>query len=185
MRVFILSTGRCGSMTLIEACRHITNFSCGHESRTHLLGEARFDYPDPHIEADNRLSWLLGRLDARFGNSAAYVHLERNIEDTARSFANRYHTGIIKAYRGKGILLGLPEDSDPIAVARDYCLTVNRNIACFLKDKTHTMHFQLENARDAFAEFWQWIHAEGDFRRALAEFDVHHNEGQPSPNRRP
>ena len=67
MNVFILNSGRCGSTTWIRACTHIDNFSAGHETRSHLSGDARLDYPDRHIEADNRLSWLLGRLDRQYG----------------------------------------------------------------------------------------------------------------------
>ena len=100
MNIFILNTGRCGSTTFIQACKHITNFSCAHESRTAILGKERMDYPDDHIEADNRLSWLLGRLDKKYGDDPFYVHLKRNENDTARSFTRRYSSGIIKAYRG-------------------------------------------------------------------------------------
>jgi ferritin-like protein len=49
-------------MTFIRACQHITNYTAGHETRSTLLGEARVAYPDQHIEADNRLSWMLGKL---------------------------------------------------------------------------------------------------------------------------
>ncbi|WJI25223.1 hypothetical protein RHP47_05945 [Thermosynechococcus sp. QKsg1] len=50
MNVFVLCTGRCGSVTFAKACTFITNFSSAHESRTFLLGEARLAYPDRHIE---------------------------------------------------------------------------------------------------------------------------------------
>lgn len=56
MNVFVLNSGRCGSTTFIAACRHITNYSSGHESRATLIGEERLAYPTQHIEADNRLS---------------------------------------------------------------------------------------------------------------------------------
>ena len=53
----------------------MTNFTAGHETRTNRLGAARLDYPDRHIEADNRLSFFLGKLNARWGDDAHYVHL--------------------------------------------------------------------------------------------------------------
>jgi hypothetical protein len=65
--IFVLCTGRCGSTTFIKAAGHIRNYSAAHESRTEELGHARFAYPNFHIEADNRLSWLLGRVDTLFG----------------------------------------------------------------------------------------------------------------------
>ncbi len=88
MNVFVLCTGRCGSSTFIEACHHIANYTSAHESRSSLLGAERLAYPAQHIEADNRLSWLLGRLDAAYGDSAFYVHLQRNHPDTAASFVS-------------------------------------------------------------------------------------------------
>lgn len=181
MNVFVLTTGRSGSTTFIEACKQITNFSTAHESRTDRIGSDRFDYPDDHIEADNRLSWLLGRLDERFGDDAIYVHLVRDKGATARSFTKRYERGIIKAYRGNGILMNVSEEVDPLEIALDYCDTIASNIALFLKDKTKTLEFALENAQADFTAFWNYIDAEGDLASALSEFDVKHNAtNQPS-----
>ena len=140
-----------------------------------MLGEARLKYPKNHIEADNRLSWLLGRLDREYGNNAFYVHLKRNETDTARSFTNRYYSGIIKAYRGAGILWGLPENSDPMMVSVDYCNTVYSNIELFLKDKSQKLEINLETIDHDFANFFNLIGAEGDLESAIAEFNIFHN----------
>lgn len=175
MNIFVLNTGRCGSTTFIEACKHITNYSCAHESRSAMLGQERLNYPENHIEADNRLSWLLGRLDKQYGDSAFYVHLKRNEYDTARSFTKRFSGGIIKAYRGDGILMGLPEDTDPLSVSLDYCNTVNSNIDFFLKDKSKQITITIENIEQGFSEFWSRINAEGDISAALKELNTKHN----------
>jgi len=175
MNVFILNTGRCGSTTFIKACQHISNFTSAHESRCHELGEARFDYPDNHIEADNRLAWFLGRLDRRYGDNAVYIHLKRNRHDTASSYAKRlFPGGIIPAYR-QGILQFLPAEVPHMSVCLDYYDTVNSNIELFLKDKSRKMTFQLENARQDFPKFWNLIGAEGDMAAALAEFNTAYN----------
>lgn len=175
MNVFILNTGRCGSTTFIEACRHITNFSAGHETRVQRLGADRLAYPDNHIEADNRLSWLLGRLDAAYGDNAYYVHLTRDREQVAASFAKRTAFGIMKAY-WEGVLLHEEQpETAALALARDYLDTVEANIALFLKGKRHTMEFRLESAAEDFHRFWDWIGAQGDCDRALAEWGVRHN----------
>jgi len=174
MNIFVLNTGRCGSTTMIAACAHITNFTSAHESLAHEIGEARLAYPSNHIEADNRLSWFLGRLDATYGDAAWYVHLTRDAGATAQSFAQRYDGGIMRAYR-KGVLFNDAKGKQPIAVCRDYCDTVNSNIAHFLKDKSKAMHFRLENAKEDFRKFWNWIGAEGDLDAALAEWDMKHN----------
>lgn len=174
MNVFVLNTGRCGSTTFIAACRHITNYSSAHESRCGLLGTARLAYPDQHIEADNRLSWLLGRLERAYGDRALYVHLRRNDLATARSFTRRTGFGIMRAYR-EAILMGCPPATDALSLALDYCATVNANIEIFLADKTHKMVFNLEQAKDDFITFWDQAGARGDLPAALAEWDVAYN----------
>ena len=174
MNIFILNTGRCGSTTFIQACRHIRNFSAGHETRIHCLGTERFAYPEWHIEADNRLAWFLGRLDRAYGDRAWYVHLSREPEATAASFARRTEFGIMQAYR-EGILLGGEPGQSAQALARDYIETVEGNIALFLKDKRHRMAFRLEQAKADFRQFWTWIGAEGDLDAALAAWDERHN----------
>lgn len=175
MNVFVLCTGRCGSTTFIKACNHIRNYTSAHESRSGLIGSDRFQYPENHIEADNRLSWLLGRLDKEYGNDAFYVHLKRDMLNTANSFASRYDRGIIKAYSRK-ILMGFKTKTERLDVCIDYCETVNFNIEAFLKDKTNKMNLTLENAKEDFKEFWILIGADGDILEALREWDVAYNK---------
>ena len=177
MNVFILNSGRCGSTTFIEACQQITNFTAGHETLLMSLGPERMAYPPDHIEADNRLSWLLGRLDRAYGNKAFYVHLRREKIATADSFARRMNFGIMKAYR-EGIFLREEKDDVATEVALDYLETVEENIKCFLKDKTSTMEFRLESAKEDFAQFWNRIGAEGDLEKALKAWDIHHNASE-------
>ena len=174
MNIFVLNTGRCGSTTFIRACEHIRNYSAGHETRIHHLGAARLDYPDDHIEADNRLCWMLGRLEERFGDDAFYVHLYRDREATAASFARRTGFGIMRAWR-EGVLLRDGEDADPLELARDYVDAVEANIRLFLKDKPRQLEVRLEQAAQDFPRFWQAIGAEGDLDAALAEWQVRHN----------
>lgn len=174
MNIFVLNTGRCGSTSFIKACQHITNYTALHESRLKLIGDQRLAYPDNHIEADNRLSWLLGRLERRYGNSAFYVHLHRDRSKTAYSYARRSDFGIMQAYR-EGILLGGEADQSAYEIAQDCIETIESNIELFLKNKTLTMDFKLENAKQDFTDFWQQIGAEGDLAKALLEWDVKYN----------
>lgn len=179
MNVFVLSTGRCGSTTFVEACRHITNFTAAHESRARIAGPDRLKYPAQHIEADNRLSWFLGRLDREYGPSAFYVHLRRDDAKTAESLLNRYHGGIMRAYSA-GILMRKDAHHDPRVVCFDYCDTVNSNIECFLKDKPLKLTMRLENAKADFRMFWERIGAQGDQRAALSQWDIRHNPSSDS-----
>ena len=174
MNIFILNSGRCGSTTFIKACQHISNYSAAHESLLNRTGAARLNYPDNHIEADNRLSWLLGRLDKRYGDDAFYVHLKRNPQDTASSFAKRIDFGILKAYE-QGVLMHDTHRLPASDIASDYIETVNDNIELFLKDKTHKMLISLETVQTDFTDFWQRIGAQGDRDAALSEWHINYN----------
>lgn len=174
MNVFILNSGRCGSSTFIKACRHITNYSSAHESLLTKTGLQRFNYPKNHIEADNRLSWLLGRLDKSYGDSAFYVHLKRKPQDTAASFSKRIEFGILKAYE-QGVLMHDKHLLPANDIARDYIATVETNINLFLKDKTRKMDISLETVKTDFTVFWNAINAQGDLNNALSEWDINYN----------
>ncbi|MEN8108254.1 MAG: hypothetical protein ABFS22_09630 [Pseudomonadota bacterium] len=174
MNVFILNTGRCGSVTFIRACQHISNYTAGHETRSNRIGDAHFNYPDNHIEADNRLAWFLGRLDRAYGDNAIYVHLRRDPDATARSYVKRYGGGIIRTYR-KSILMGRPDISDPMTVSQDFLDTVTSNIELFLRDKSQVIDFSLENTHQDFRKFFNVIKAKGDLNAALSEWDSSYN----------
>lgn len=177
MNVFVLCTGRCGSLSFAKACGHIRNFTSGHESRCGMLGAERFNYPANHIEVDNRLSWLTGRLDRRFGTSAFYVHLKRDDEQTAHSYSRRMGRGIMNAYGGRGILMGVDEKVSPLDLAMDYVQTINSNIELFLRDKPHVLTFDIEQATQQFPEFCHRIDADVDIDAGIHEFERRYNAG--------
>ncbi|SEH04183.1 hypothetical protein [Candidatus Venteria ishoeyi] len=174
MNIFILNTGRCGSTTFIKACQHIDNYTAAHESRLRYIGRQRLAYPEQHIEADNRLSWLLGRLEQAYGDQAFYVHLRRNPAQTADSFAKRSQFGVMRAYK-EGFLLGGEKNQSARDIALDYIDSIDSNIALFLKDKSRQMDFHLESAQADFTRFWHEIGASGDLQQALMEWDVTYN----------
>ena len=169
MRVFVLCPQRCGSVTLAEACKHISNYSSGHETRQQL----KFEYPDNHIEVDNRLVWFLGRLDYKYKDEPIYVHLRRDPNKVANSCLNRFNKGIMRGYH-KRILLFKP-DATKLDVCRDYVKTVNTNIEVFLENKTKKMDVHLENFEKDFNKFWSFIGAKGNKQEALKELNKKHN----------
>lgn len=174
MTIFVLCAGRCGSTTFAQACRHMTNYTAGHETRSHLVGPARLAYPDAHVEVDNRLAWFLGRLDQAYGARAAYVHLTRDRLATARSFRARYGSGIIGAYQS-AILMGLDAEADPLEVCLDYVDTVTANVAAYLRERPRVWRVRVETAAVDFARFWHGIGAEGDLEAARLEWTIRHN----------
>jgi hypothetical protein len=182
MNVFILCSGRNGSVTFSRACQHITNYTASHESRTRYLGVERFAYPHNHIEADNRLSWMLGRLYQHYGDEAFYVHMTRDENKVAESFYARYDApgSIVRAYH-TSILMGATAETPILEVCHDFCDTVNMNIALFLRDRPNKMCFPLEQATELFPEFWEHIGAEGDLDAAMAEWSIPYNQRRLQP----
>jgi hypothetical protein len=179
MNVFVLCTGRCGSTTFVAACRHMTNFTSGHESRVGKIGRDRLDYPAGHIEADHRLAFQLGRLEERFGDRASYVHLTRDLDATAASWAERFTIGTMMSSYRRGML------GNEAVSRRDSALemveTATANIEHFLKGKSRVLTVRLESAEQDFARFWEWVGAHGSLELALAEWRVRRNEGRWRP----
>ena len=174
MNIFVLNTGRCGSTTFIKACSHITNYSSAHESLIHQTGQQRLDYPENHIEADNRLCWFLGRLDNKYSDQAFYVHLGRDSKEVAASFCKRIDFGILKAYE-QGILMHEQHLLPAQSIAEDYIETVESNIKYFLRDKPNTICVSTKTAKQDFTEFWKKIGAQGNLEAALKEWNTNYN----------
>jgi len=179
VNVFVLCTGRCGSTTFARAASHIRNYTADHEARVQRLGDERLSYPPNHIEVDNRLGWMLGRLEESFGKDAFYVHLRRDPHAVARSFDQRWgiRFGIISAYRN-GILSGA-SGAEPYDVCVDLVQTIDANISAFLADKPNKMDFHLDSAERDWAAFWEAIGATGNLQASLAEWRVPHNAMAP------
>jgi hypothetical protein len=139
----------------------------------------RFNYPDNHIEIDNRLSWHLGFLNEKFHDDAFYIHLIRNRDLVAKSHSHRFYqpASIMDAFSGLKMIP--PEklsSAERIQLSYDYVDTVNANIALFLRDKTRKMNLQVENIQEDFQKFWKLIGAQGNLEKALSEFSTRHNE---------
>jgi hypothetical protein len=156
----------------------MTNYTSGHETRIKFLNEERLAFPHNHIETDNRISWFLGRLDRRYGNDAFYVHLTRDPEEVAKSYAKRIGNPQGVAFGYYNSILTRPKSADPVQVCLDYVDTVNSNISAFLRNKPNQIHVRLENAKDDFRNFWRAIGAEGNLDAALREWDTSYNQSR-------
>ena len=178
MRVFVLCTGRNGSVTFSKACEAMTNFTSGHESKSTLLGMKRFEFPDQHIEVDNRLSWQLGHLHELHSDDVFYVHLTRNHKDVAKSFQKRFFSqrSIVLNF-ALGIKKMSPKEltrTVQLKISEDYIETVTKNVMHFLSDKDH-MTIDLSELEEKFSEFWNRIGATGDLDQGLSTIRSIHN----------
>ncbi|TDT44346.1 hypothetical protein DES49_0448 [Halospina denitrificans] len=172
MRVFVLTAGRTASQTVALACEHINGMTAAHESRRRMI-ENRLDYPDNHVEVDNRLAWFLGSLERLYSDDETfYVFLRRDPERVAASYIKRWHitVSIVRAFY-HGILMcrnKKPTEDDKMASARLFVQTVEDNITAFLSSRTNYAVINTENLEADFLEFMDKAGLEGD-RDAISE----------------
>lgn len=183
MRVFVLGTGRCGTQTFVRACEHFDNFTAGHETRRTELGPDRVEYPDGHIEADNRLSWLLGELAQRYdGGEVLYVHLRRNVDEVVASFRQRwdssFRASIIRAF-AHGIMIQTADwpEEQVDDVCRYYVDVVTSNIRTFLAER-RSVELWLHELPATFPDFMSAIGANGPMADIRRELTIRHNAGR-------
>lgn len=167
MNVFVVSPGRTGTKSFSKACEYISNYTSGHETRIGLPAREKIDYPENHIECDNRLVWLFGPLYEKYADSAVYVKLRRDPEKIAASYNRRWHVkhGVMTAY-ASGILMA-SSSKFGLDFCRDYVETVDKNINFFLKNVKRAVEIDLEHPEEGFAKFWEMIGAEGHYSAAL------------------
>ena len=173
MRIFVTGTGRCGSVTFSQACRHVTNYTCGHETHTNkraaegLRGDvAHWDYPDNHIEVSPQLVIGIPILRRRYPE-ARWVHLVRRDRDAcARSLCLRSDMRAFARY------WFLNSDPDELSVAYAVYDTVRSLCQALLPD---AFTLELEQARLQWRACWEFIGARGDFARSLREWETRHN----------
>ncbi|WP_421118004.1 hypothetical protein ACE2AJ_11385 [Aquihabitans daechungensis] len=205
MRVFVLSPGRCGSTTFSRGCEHLTNFTTAHESNRGLIPPDHLDYPDGHIEVDNRLSWFLGPLAERHPD-ARYVHLHRNPDEVTASYLKRWPADPrrIDARRhpvrrlrqvirpqwnpgtrpGNGITAAfaypLMARADPWPEG-DRATVVRYYVDTVNANIAHflrdkpSMNVAIESLDEDFEQFWEWIGGEGDRDAARRTLGERHN----------
>lgn len=181
MNVFVLCAGRTASTTFAKAANTLDRFTAGHETNASKIGNERFDYPLNHIEVDNRLSWFLGGLDRRYGDSAKYVFLKRDNEKIAKSYLERWNltVSIVRAFSKAVLMKASINDSERLNICRFYVETVEENIQFFLKDKSkeNIFYFELEDSKNEFLRFSKWIGEEAS-DESLKIWDMHFNKNR-------
>ena len=133
------------------------------------------------------MSWHLGALGKKWdGRGTLYVHLVRDPDAVAASFAKRwdstFRASMIRAF-GHGIVMRSREW--PVArrlnVARFYTDTVNTNIEEFLAHRP-SLTVNLETIDTDFSLFLDRIGAEGELAAAIAEWKTMHNPSGSPPD---
>jgi hypothetical protein len=157
------------------------NFTAGHETLAREPLPRRLDYPDEHIEVDNRLFFYLGLLEEAFGAEPFYVHLLRDEQDVVRSLLDRWDTPISlgQGWERTVMMRGAGTPQLHAEAAADAVTAMNAGIRVFLRDKPRQQVIHLEDCPEAFGRFWDAVGAVGDRDSAMAEWSVSHNAGPP------
>ena len=150
MNVFVLGTGRCGTKAFAAACREVSNYTAGHETRWQAPAHMRLAYPDQHIEVDNRLCWYLGQLLARYGEQAFYVHLRRDRDAVVRSFVRREEIGVMSVWPR---IMTTQAGTSMEDCAADYVDAVTANLDLFIRERKHSQTIWIETAAEDVSEF--------------------------------
>jgi len=181
MNIFILGTGRSGTTALSKACKFITNYTAGHETNAGKLGNNRLEYSPWHIESDNRLSWMLGRLYKKYGSDAIYVHLKRDPILVQNSFLGRWvqPISLVRSFCSGILQISNYSKLDTRrAATRDMIETIKSNIDVFFEGKCELVEINIENIEEDFSQFWHQIKAEGDLDAALLSFRQKENKSK-------
>lgn len=173
MRIFVIGTGRCGTVTFSKACQHITNYTSGHETTTHGKLGNDFDFPDNHIEIDPRLSYFLPLLIQKYP-SALYVHLQRERESCIKSLSKRGSLTWFSQFH----LGSKPDDMKKIAeIYYDNTVDlINTYYYIFRTLKQKFITIELNSITYDYIFFWDVIQAEGNKEKALSELKIKYNK---------
>lgn len=165
MRVFVTGTGRCGSVSFKHACRHIRNYTVGHE-----MVNPELEYPDDHIEINPQFRKCLLELHDKYPN-AKFVHLKRSKEKCVPSLAALNFGKVMECYFR--LHVSVIKSPDPLHVAERYWEWENRIISTQMKciPANQTMTLQLEEIKNHWLKFLDWIGARGNVKASLNEWN--------------
>jgi hypothetical protein len=167
MRVFVTGTGRCGTCTFYQACRHITNYTAAHQTHYGKIGD--FEFPDQHIEVANMLAHGLAWMRQMYPD-ARWVHLIREREACVESLAVGRREELVSWSHGCFVVT---DNTDYRRMAEAYYDTVNANITAMIPADALTI--ETERAVEQWAAFWSYVGAEGDFEASRAEWQRAYN----------
>ncbi len=171
MRIFVLTTGRAASATFAEAAALIDGMTAGHETHRGMV-EGRLDYPDSHVESDNRLVWFLGSLDRLYDDADTfYVYLHRDPERVARSYRERWHitVSVVRAFYHAFLMnRDKPDPERALQACRLFVATVEDNIRFFLRHRRNWAEVRVESLEQDFFAFMQQAGLTGDREKISA-----------------
>lgn len=181
MRIFVLTTGRTASTTFSKACSHFEGMTASHESKAGKI-KGRLDYPDNHVEIDNRLVWFLSSLEKIYKTEDTfYVYLKRDKEEVIKSYIKRWYvkSSIVRGMFNNILMCeGHASYSEKYQSCELYVDTVEDAIESFGARNKNYAVVSLGNIKEDFSNFVTQAGVRCDLEKALSEFDTKTNENQ-------
>jgi len=180
--IFVISTGRTATTAFARAAACLPGYTSAHESRSMQPFASRLNYPDNHIEADNRLLFYLPQLENRYGNSAYYVLLKRDPSLIASSYAKRWHltVSIVRAWTHGVRMIPRVRTAEIEQCCHDFVSYADSTLSLFLSRQKNVMEFYVSDATNEFIRFSQWIGIDKPPQSALKVWDSRHNKNYKS-----
>lgn len=173
MRVFVVGTGRCGTSTFYQACKHITNYTVGHETKKGPSKIGDWEFPDNHIEISSNLTIALPHL-IRTYPEAKFVRLKRNKQDCIKSLAECVPESMVMFAKQWWYLYDIDLISlDYLKVAStfyDWCEELYQMVL-----PIGSLFYDIEKMEQNFAKFCLTIEATGKLADGTSEFKKKYN----------
>jgi hypothetical protein len=145
------------------------NFTVGHE-----MVQPDLEYPDNHIEINPQFRKCVLELYTKYPK-AKFVHLIRPKKDCVPSLAALNFGKVMECYFRLHVSV-LPSP-DALDVAGKFWDWENRLISTQLRliRDEQKMKIWLNEAKQMWHKFWDWIGAEGNFKASLNEWNTPRN----------
>ena len=166
MNIFVIGSGRCGTLTFSKSISHCTNYTVGHES--HAGSVDRLNYPENHIEVSSHLTLYWPMLRKRYPQ-CRFVWIQR-VDDVrcARSISKLQGGQIVRDFCNV-----FHQQPNPVLIegALDIYDMMNAQ-----GEASGAFRIEMENAKAQWQRCWDFMGCEGDFELSLNEWDTRYNE---------
>lgn len=167
--VFIISPGRTATSAMSKALSHVSGFTSLHESRVSFLQDERINYPNFHIELDNRLSFYMPQLTKKYSKKESLlVIINRDRKSIAESYNKRWRKiNIMKAFSQGIHMRNL--NSNNIDVCLAYVNYVYETLDYFKNDWDNVLEVDFSNLNAAITQILKRINKIEDLDNVLNE----------------
>lgn len=178
--IFIISPGRTATYAMSKAFSNVSDYTCAHESRVGFFNDQRINYPDNHIELDNRLSFYLPQLTRKYSKkNSLLVIVNRDRNSIAKSYNKRWRKiNIMKAF-SQGIHMN-DLQSNNIDVCLAYVNYIYETIDYFKPQWDNVLEIEFSDLNFGIEQILKKINKINDLENVLEEMKNKSNLNETS-----